>query len=200
MRPTYIAKKRFIKMNLSMTCLHKPHPTYGLNQPITFWVYLSSYLNVWSYVLQVGSTRSLLDQDFGSIYQHRQLDLQPSTGNFCNDDVSDEEDAKLSLSIGTSTNKRSRTSENSWKNKIMYSPSHDTVDLGESTVTGWNEDAYKFFSLDKSSQSSTDYLNKVVNLQQGLSLYSLISVSFFFNFGKATVLFLELKLKRVIEL
>ncbi|PWA65850.1 hypothetical protein CTI12_AA331630 [Artemisia annua] len=115
----------------------------------------------------VGSTRSLLvDQDFRSIYQHRQLDLQTSTGNFCNDDVSDEEDAKLSLSIGTSTNKRSRTSEKSWKNKIMYSSSHDTVYLGESTVTGWNEDAYKFFSLDRSSQSSTDYLNKVVNLQQ----------------------------------
>lgn len=114
----------------------------------------------------VGSTRSLLDQDFGSIYQHRQLDLQPSTGNFCNDDVLDEEDAKLSLSIGTSTNKRSRTSGKSWKNKIMYPSSHDTVDLGESTVTEWNVDAYKTFSLDKSSQSSTDYLNEVVNLQQ----------------------------------
>nr|GEY84261.1 hypothetical protein [Tanacetum cinerariifolium] len=114
----------------------------------------------------VGSSRSLLDQDFGSVYQHRQLDLRPLTGNFCNDDGLDVEDAKLSLGIRTSTNKRSRTSEKLCKNKIMYSSSHDTVDLGESTVTGWNENACRIFSLEKSSQSSADYLNKVVNLQQ----------------------------------
>lgn len=49
----------------------------------------------------------------------------------------------------------------------MYPPSHEIIDLEESTETGSNED--------QSSQNSTHHLKNVANLHQGLSIYSLNS-------------------------
>lgn len=113
----------------------------------------------------VGSTRFVLDdsilqgdQDFFSRFQQKPLDLRLSTGNSSEDDVLDGVEVNLSLSIGRSTNKRSRIASNNWKNKIVYPSSLDVIDLEESNETGSNEDAQHVFSLDQSSRNSTDHL------------------------------------------
>lgn len=115
----------------------------------------------------VGSTRFVLqeDQDFFSRFQQKPLDLRLSTSNSSEDDDLDGVGVNLSLSIGRSTNKRSGSSGNNWKNKIEYpSSSLDVIDLEESNETGSNEDAQPVFSLDQSSRNSTDHLKRVVDL------------------------------------
>ncbi|XP_024984862.1 uncharacterized protein LOC112520659 isoform X2 [Cynara cardunculus var. scolymus] len=113
----------------------------------------------------MGSTQFVLDdsflledQDFFSRLQQKPLDLRLSTGSSSEDDILDGVEVNLSLSIGRSTNKRSRISGNNWKNKIVYPLLLDVIDLEESNETGSNEEAQPVFSLDQSSRNSTDRL------------------------------------------
>nr|XP_043636731.1 uncharacterized protein LOC122607760 [Erigeron canadensis]XP_043636739.1 uncharacterized protein LOC122607760 [Erigeron canadensis] len=95
---------------------------------------------------RVESTRSILhesflqkNQDVCSRYQQRSLDLRLAIGNSCNVDDLDHEEVDLSLSIGGSINKRSKISEKSWKNKVVYPSSPIIIDLEDSTGSGSNE-------------------------------------------------------------
>ncbi|KAF5772511.1 hypothetical protein HanRHA438_Chr13g0588571 [Helianthus annuus] len=87
----------------------------------------------------VGPSQFMFDQDFGSRFQQRSLDLRLSIGNSCDDDVLDREELNLSLSIGMSSNKRIKTSRKSMKNTIVYPSSPVIIDLEDSTETGSNE-------------------------------------------------------------
>ncbi|CAI9288799.1 unnamed protein product [Lactuca saligna] len=70
--------------------------------------------------------------------------------NLFSQEEDDDDDLNLSLSIGRSTNKRSK----SWKNKIIIDLEEDSSGIGSS------EDVQPVFSLDQSSQKSTDHINQ----------------------------------------
>ncbi|KAI3687598.1 hypothetical protein L1987_81298 [Smallanthus sonchifolius] len=85
----------------------------------------------------VRPSQFIYDQDFGSRFRQRHLDLQLSTGNSCDDD--DCEELNLSLSIGLSSNKRIKSSRNSMKNTMVYPSSPVIIDLEDSTESGSND-------------------------------------------------------------
>lgn len=96
----------------------------------------------------VGSTRFVLDQDFSSRFHHRNLDLRLSTGNSCYNDDDDDNEVNLSLSIGRSTNKKSKISRKSWKDMMLYTSSRHMIDLDESLGTRLNEEARQKCTVD----------------------------------------------------